>query len=158
MKILNTERILNTEYRILNSMKKRGEFLHSVFSIRNSVFATLGIFGTIENPLGTAFGEADQYSTVTSGLPLLISNIVRLVTLAAGIWMFFNFIIAGLTYITAGGQTEKINQAWAMIWQSLVGLIIVVAAFAITALASQILFGSPGVILNPVIYGPGKAQ
>lgn len=118
----------------------------------------LGIFGTIENPLGTAFGEAGQYATVTSGLPLLISNIVRLVTATAGVWMFFNFITAGFTYITAGGEAEKINKAWAMIWQSLIGLVIVVTAFVITAIASQFLFGNPGTILNLVIYGPGKAD
>jgi hypothetical protein len=118
----------------------------------------LGIFGTIKNPLGTAFGEAGQYSTVTTGLPLLISNIVRLVTVAAGIWMFFNFITAGFTYLTAGGEAEKINKAWAMIWQSLIGLAIVVVAFIITAVASWFLFGDPKTILNPVIYGPGKVN
>lgn len=118
---------------------------------------SFGIFGTIENPLGTAFGEAGQYSTVTSGLPLLISNIVRLVTVVAGLWMFFNFITAGFTYITAGGEAEKINRAWQMIWQSLIGLVIVVAAFVIAGIASQFLFGDVKTILNPVIYGPGKA-
>lgn len=118
---------------------------------------SFGIFGTIENPLGTAFGEAGQYATVTSGLPLLISNIVRLVTVVAGLWMFFNFITAGFTYITAGGEAEKINRAWQMIWQSLIGLVIVVAAFVIAGIASQFLFGDVKTILNPVIYGPGKA-
>lgn len=118
----------------------------------------LGIFGTIKNPLGTTFGEAGGYSSVESGFGLLLTNIVRLVTIAAGLWSFANLLIGGFTYITANAEQEKLVQAWAKIWQSLIGMIIIVGAFALTGIISKLLFGSYTTILNPVIYGPGSAN
>ena len=115
----------------------------------------LSIFGDIKNPLGNQFAQAVSYGSVQSGLPLLITNAVRLITIGGGIWMFFNLIIAGFMYISSNGEAEKINKAWAMIWQSLFGLLIIVSAFAITGVISQLLFGDAGTILKPVIYGPG---
>lgn len=116
-----------------------------------------GIFGTIENPLGMTFGEAGGYASVETGFGLLLTNIVRLITIAAGLWSFVNLLIGGFTYITANAEAEKLVMAWAKIWQSLIGLIIIVGAFALTGIISQLLFGSYTTILNPVIYGPGNA-
>lgn len=108
----------------------------------------LGIFGTITNPLPGA------YATI-GGVGTLIGNIVKLITVAAGLWSFANLLIAGFTFITSSGEAEKIQLAWMKIWQSLIGLLIIVAAFTITAIISQLLFGSYTTILNPIIYGPG---
>lgn len=138
--------------------------LQSIKSIRRSslipyplaLSPLLGIFGPIKNPLSETFG-VKEYETVTTGLPLFISNIVRLITVVAGLWMFFNLITAGFTYLTAGAEAEKINKAWAMIWQSILGLAVIVSAFAVTAIISQLLFGDYTTILKPVIYGPGSA-
>jgi len=49
-----------------------------------------GIFGTIDNPLGTTFGDAGGYASVEGGLGLFITNVVRLVTIVAGLWSFVN--------------------------------------------------------------------
>lgn len=117
-----------------------------------------GIFGTIDNPLGNTFGEAGGYASVESGFGLLLTNIVRLITIAAGLWSFANLLIGGFTYITANAEAEKLVQAWAKIWQSLIGLIIIVGTFALTGIISKLLFGSYTTILNPVIYGPGSAN
>lgn len=114
-----------------------------------------GIFGLIDNPLGKSFPLAAGYASVESGLPLLISNIVRLTTIAAGIWMFGNLLTAGFMYLTSSGETEKVNKAWGMIYQSLIGLLIIVGAFAITGVVSQLLFGDVTAILKPTIFGPG---
>lgn len=119
----------------------------------------LGIFGTIENPLGSdAFPQAANYASVESGFGLLLTNIVRLVTIAAGLWSFANMLVAGFIYITANAEAEKLAMAWAKIWQSLIGLIVIVGAFALTGIISKLLFGSYTTILNPVIYGPGSAN
>lgn len=115
-----------------------------------------GIFGDILNPLGKSFPLAAGYASVESGLPLLISNVVRLTTIAAGIWMFGNLLTAGFMYLTSGGETEKITKAWGMIYQSLIGLLIIVSSFAITGVASQLLFGNPNTILEMKIFGPGS--
>jgi hypothetical protein len=55
----------------------------------------------------------------------------------------------------AGGDSKKMTQAWDRIWQSLVGLVIIVASFVIAALVGLLFFGDAGFILSPRIYGPG---
>lgn len=112
-----------------------------------------GGLGSINNPIESLSGGA--YSDVTS-LPLFISNIIRLITIGAGLFALFNFISAGIVYISAGGDEQKIKQAWNMITFSLYGLVIIAAAFIITAIISYVLFQDTSTILNPTIYGPGS--
>jgi len=116
----------------------------------------LGIFGEIETPFkGGNSGFTDKYADVTTGLPLFISNIVRMITIVGGLWMFFNLLIAGFTYMAANGSQEQIAKAWNMIWQSMLGLLIIAVAFVITGIISLMLFGDVKTILSPAIYGPG---
>jgi hypothetical protein len=116
----------------------------------------LSIFGDIKNPLGTTFQGAAGYSSVQGGLGLFITNLIRLTTIAAGIWALANLITAGIMYIGSYGEAEKITAAWARIWHSLIGLLIIVSALTITAIISKVFFGDYSTILNPVIYGPGS--
>lgn len=106
-------------------------------------------FGTVSNPL-TSYGDAN------TGLPSFISNVVTVIFVGAGLYAFFNFMIAGFTYITAGGDAKKIESALASINLSLMGLIIMVGAAALTAITSYILFGDASAILSPSIKGPGS--
>lgn len=89
-----------------------------------------------------------------SGVGPLLTRILQVVFVVAGIYAFFNLIIAGFQFMTAGGDAKAIEKAWARIWQSLMGLIIIVGSFALAALIGQIVFGKADFILNPVIYGP----
>lgn len=116
------------------------------------------IFGEIENPITKINPDASQYESVTSGLPLFISNLLRLITIGAGIFALFNFIAAGLNYITAGGDEQKIQNSWSMILNSIYGLVIIAVSFVLTGVISYILFQDATVILKPTIYGPGGAN
>ncbi len=116
----------------------------------------LSVFGDIKNPLGTTFQGAAGYGSVQGGLGLFITNLIRLTTIAAGIWALANLIVAGLMYISSYGDAEKITIAWARIWHSLIGLLIIVSSLTITAIISKVFFGDYSTILNPVIYGPGN--
>jgi hypothetical protein len=61
--------------------------------------------------------------------------------------------MAGFSYIGANGDPKKAELAWAKIWQSIIGLLIVGSAFIITSVVGKIL----GIdILNFQIYGPGQ--
>lgn len=102
-------------------------------------------FGNIINPLPGG------------GLIPLLSNVLRLIFVIAGIYAFLRIVLAGLAFIGAGGDPKRIEQAWGSIWQSILGLVIIVASFAIAAIISQVLFGRWDAILNPQIYGPGTA-
>lgn len=93
-----------------------------------------------------------------SGLVTLLSNLLQLVFIAAGIYAFFNLIFAGFQFMSAGGDSKAIEKAWSKIWQSLLGLVIVVGSFALAALIGFIVFGRADYILNPKIYGPGSGS
>lgn len=106
------------------------------------------LIGPISNPY------TNEYATL-QGVGPFITNILRLMFVAAGIYALFNFILAGYEYISAGGDSKKLDKAWSRIWQSLMGLIIIVASFALASLFGFLIFGRADFILNPTIYGPG---
>lgn len=106
------------------------------------------IFGTINNPV-------TNYGDVGTGLPSFISNVITVIFAGAGLYAFFNLMIAGFTYITAAGDEKKIAAAMYSINMSLMGLIIMVGAAAVTGVVSFLLFGDAGAILSPTITGPG---
>ena len=105
------------------------------------------IIGTVQNP-------NPAYGNVTTGLIPFLTNILRLAFVAAGIFAFINLVIAGFQYMSAGGDAKQLEAAWGRIWQSLLGLILIVGSFALAALIGYVLFGNAGFILSPKIYGP----
>lgn len=112
------------------------------------------LFGNIDNPLKTL--NPGGYDNVNTGLPSFITNIVTLIMVGAGLFAFFNLMFAGFTYITASGDQKKLEAAVVSINMSLLGLVIMVAAAAITGVVSYVLFGSATAILSPKIIGPGN--
>jgi len=109
----------------------------------------IGTFGVINPPVS-------NYKSVEVGLPAFITNIITIVFVAAGLYAFFNLMIAGFSYITAAGDEKKIMAATQSINMSLIGLVVMVAAAAVTGIISYLLFGSATAILSPSITGPGK--
>jgi hypothetical protein len=111
------------------------------------------IFGEVENPI-EGYGD---YAEAGEGMGLVgfISNVIRFLTIAAGLFAFLNLLLAGFQFITAGGDPENIAKAWDKIWYSLIGLVIIVASFTIAALLGWLIFRDAGAILQPTIYGPG---
>jgi len=104
----------------------------------------IGLFGSIANPTKYA-------STQGQGLFTFISNLLKFAAVIAGIYMVAQLIFAGFQYISANGDVKKTEQAWAQIWQSLLGLVIISAAFVIAGVVGRL----TGInILNPTIYGP----
>ncbi len=103
------------------------------------------------------YNPGDSIETASKGLSDIISNIVGLLTIVAGISFLIYFTVGGLSWITAGGDTGKIEEAKDKMTGGAIGMIIVVAAWAISWILGQVL----GVnFLNPVEtlikLGPGK--
>ena len=108
-----------------------------------------GVINGVYNPYGTVDNQG-------GGLNLLLGNVLRLFFVVAGIIAFFNFIIAGFQYMMAAGDSKKLQEAWDRIWQSLLGLILVVGSFAIASIFSYLIFGNAAFMLQPQIFGPGQ--
>lgn len=109
----------------------------------------VSFFGEIAPPPGV-----DRYPSGPGGLIVFLNNIIKLMIVGAGLFALFNFVIAGYGFLSAGGDSQKINQAWGKIWQSLIGLLIAAGSFVLAAVFGKLIFGDWGTIVNPKIYGP----
>ncbi|MFH2118382.1 MAG: hypothetical protein ABII10_01450 [Candidatus Paceibacterota bacterium] len=112
---------------------------------------TDSVFGTIEAPAGV-----DRYNAAAEGgigLIIFVSNLIRLATVIAGIWVMITFILAGWEYIISSGDSKGVTKAAAMMTNSLIGLALIVGAYTIAAIIGLILFGDATYIINPTLKG-----
>src|SRR6187549_2027199 len=114
------------------------------------MFATLyvllaqgDIFGQVNVPPGV-----DKFAAGPAGLIVFVSNLIKLVTILAGLFGLFNIISAGYTYLSSGGNAKATETAMSQLTYSLIGLMIIAGSFTITALISLLLFGDATYILN----------
>lgn len=106
-------------------------------------------FGEVTLPAGL-----EKLGEGPTAIVTLLNIVLRLLVVAGGIWALLNIIIAGYQFMTAGGDPKQVSSAWARIWQSMVGLILVAGSFLLAAIIGQLLFGSPTAILSPEIFVP----
>ncbi len=110
----------------------------------------------IECSLGSVVNPLPQWGSFCKGLVPFINNILRLFFIIAGLIAFLNILLAGFMFMSAGGDPKAIQGAWGKIWQSFIGLLVLVAAFLISAIIGIVIFGNPTAILNPILTGaPG---
>jgi len=69
----------------------------------------------------------------------VISTIIGLITIVAGIWFLIQLLLAGFNWISSSGDKNKVQEAQHKITNSVIGLTIVVAAYALTSLLGKIL-------------------
>lgn len=105
------------------------------------------IFGTINRPAFLA-------NNVSTGIGPLLNMIMRAMIVIAGVYALINFILAGYQFMSAGGDAGKVANAWAKIWQSIIGLIVAAGAFVIAAIIGWLIFGDATFIINPTIPTP----
>lgn len=124
------------------------------FFVFPSVVSAQGadVFGQIQAPQGVQ--QLNQQAGGIGAL-LFISNMIKLATVIAGIIVFFNLIRAGYTYINSQGSSKANEEVKNMVTYSILGLILIVAAYTIIAVISVVLFGDAGYILNPQLVQPG---
>ncbi|HLD24813.1 MAG TPA: hypothetical protein VJB96_02740 [Patescibacteria group bacterium] len=93
--------------------------------------ASLGtIGGSGLGPFGENPGDG------LTGIAKIISSVIGFMTIAAGVWFLFQFIVGGFTMISAGGDKAKLQSSKDKLTNSFIGLIVVVAGWSILALAS----------------------
>ncbi len=91
----------------------------------------------VTNPFETANTMVGNVATNAgiqqqSDLPTMVGKIINIVLGFIGILLLGYILFAGFTYMTAGGDSKKVDTAVAMIKNAVIGLLIVVAAFAIS--------------------------
>ncbi len=70
--------------------------------------------------------------TNAAPLPVIIGNIIRVFMGVLGIIMVLLILYAGFLWMTAGGDEGKVETAKALIKNSVIGLILILLAYAIT--------------------------
>ena len=97
-------------------------------------------YDTLEDDIGPAIGA----EATTNTLPELIGNIIKVLLSVLGIIFVVLIVYAGFLYLTAGGEDEKVKKAKKLLTQSVIGLIIIVAAYAISAFVIEALIDVTG--------------
>jgi len=112
--------------------------------------------GKLNNPYGpSGFNVAAYNSTVPGyGLYLILKNLVNFAIIIAGLYVFFNFILAGYQFISAGGDPKNIAKASAKIWQSILGLLVAAGSFILASVIGLILYKNPWALLTFTIFTP----
>lgn len=96
-------------------------------------------------------GDPQAPVKTIAAFALLISNIIGVLTVVAGIMFIIQFLVAGIGWLTSGGDKAKLEKAQQGLINAVIGLIIVVAAYAFISLLSSIL-GFDLLIRNPTQF------
>ena len=106
------------------------------FSALNFKFADLALsqgFGPVADEQTKAFlGESGFVAADESSLAKIVATAIQAFLGLLGVIFLVLLITAGYKWMTASGNEEKITEAKETIWRAVIGLIITVAAYAIT--------------------------
>lgn len=94
-------------------------------------------------------GETNLFGNITEATNRFnrtISIVIGILTIVAGIWFVFQFITGAITWLSAGGDKAKVQEAQQKITNAVIGLAVTIAAVFIVDLVGSILGIS---ILNP---------
>lgn len=94
-------------------------------------------FTTITTPGGYQPGTGIESSA--SAVEKLISNILVVLTIVAGIAFILYFLLGGLNWITAGGDKGKIDKAKGMMTNGAIGLIVIALSYSIVWIVGKAL-------------------
>lgn len=73
-----------------------------------------------------------------SNLEQFISTMIGVITVFAGMFFIVSFLMGAVSWISAGGDSGKIQSARDKMIQSTLGLVVVVAAYAVIGLIGRI--------------------
>lgn len=114
---------------------RTGAALGAIVALQAGVAHAADSFG--DNSQIPISGNAD-FSTATNGKDQFIAlanTALNLILLVVGVLAVFYLIYSGFLYITSGGNPDNVKKARAGIINSIVGIIIILAAFVIVRFA-----------------------
>ncbi len=127
--------------------KKVSLALSSAVAFGLTALPTIALAQTAQNPFqqaGNLAGQVGQSAGLGQPKPLteMIGQIINIALGFLGIVLLFYLLYAGFLWMTAGGDDAKVKKARGMINNAVVGLIIIVAAFAISTFVLGSLFNA----------------
>lgn len=98
-----------------------------------TIFSTVLAGGANNIDLGT-LNNSNFEAATTFTIPSIISTLISIVLVVAGVVFFFMLIWGGISWIMSGGDKAKTEAARNRITAALVGLIVLFSAWAIATL------------------------
>ena len=116
-------------------MKRSLKFLTGAIATTGSVTLPFAVFAQeafqrAQDLVGQTAGEAGIGNQ--TDLPTIIGRIINVVLGFLGILLLVYILYAGFLWMTAGGNEDNVKKAKTMIKNSIIGLVIIIAAFAIS--------------------------
>lgn len=108
------------------------------------------IGGNLTGP-GGYYKNPSDISQATDSFSTFASNVLGFFTVLASIMFLLYFILGAINWITAGGDSGKVDKAKSQMSNAAIGLIIVVLAYSIAAIVGKVLgiqILNPGSIIN----------
>ena len=109
------------------------------------LFLALGQMALAETGVDKALGGLDNTATgggikptTDKNLPTIIGGVVGAVLALVGVIFFLLILYAGFNWMMAQGQEEKITKAKETIFGAVLGLLVILGAYAITTLAARL--------------------
>jgi hypothetical protein len=94
--------------------------------------------GSFKPVVDNSLTKGSDTTAVLTNLETFISQLLGILTVVASIFFIVNMALAALNWITAGGDSGKIQKARDAMVQNVVGLIIVVGSYGVIGLIGQI--------------------
>jgi len=91
---------------------------------------------------GKGMGTAADDGAPIRDLPTTIGGIIRVILTVLGVVLLVYIVYGGVLWMTAGGDVEDVKKAKAIIQQAIIGVAIILAAYAISEFVVSRLAGA----------------
>lgn len=109
-----------------------------LFSLLFIPFQASQAVGSLENATGNLGQAGSRAGTdTTTNLSEIIGNVINVALSLIGLIFLILMVYAGLLWMTARGEDEQVNKSKKIITASIIGLVIVISAYAITYLVTS---------------------
>lgn len=146
------------------NMKLNKKIITLTLTISTFVSSTVQTFAQttgkgITNPITGSLGNDVEKAKTGELFTNYFVDIWNTMISIGGLIVLIMFLWGALEWITAGGDSGKIEKARSRILQSLIGLIILVSSFVILGFISQLFFGASFSLLDlSFISAGGSAE
>ncbi len=113
------------------------------------VFAQDDLKGSLQNFGKAAYGESGAQYAEEQGPIVIAGRIVNAVLGVVGLIVVILIIYAGFMWMTAGGNEQRIEKAKGILTNAIIGLIIIILAYAISYFVINQLLRASGAPVTP---------
>lgn len=112
---------------------------------------SIGTFGDEPGKGFGPFSKIENFSQAVDIFQGIISKILGFLTIVGSLWFMLQFVLGAFSWINAGGNKEALKKAQDKILHAVIGLVILVAAYALISVIGSLVglnILNPGETLN----------